>query len=257
MTKFVKNMRVVSNTPQGESCSLMLLTPADGKGMPSILPGQFVQVECRNSKSTYLRRPVSVNDVDYGNNTLSLLIRRAGDGTRSLCDMSAGESLSVVLPLGTGFPTDVENRRVLLIGGGVGVAPLLFYGKLLKALGVNCKFVLGARSKSDLLLLDKFESVAEVEVATEDGSAGTHGFVTLCPALSSDGYDLWAVCGPMPMMRAVASLAKARGVECFVSLENKMACGLGACLCCVENTVTGHQCVCTSGPVFNANELLW
>lgn len=251
-------MRIVENRPIGSNYSLMTLTPSDFSTLPKIAPGQFVNVDCPDSKETFLRRPISINDVDRENNTIRLLIRRAGKGTESLCEMAPGRTLNIVYPLGTGFPLDVNpGKRVLLIGGGVGVAPLLYYGRQLAAKGIECRFVLGARSEADLLLLDDFKAVAPVSVATEDGSAGTKGFVTACPELSDKGYDFWAVCGPMPMMQSVARLAKAAGVECYVSLENKMACGLGACLCCVEKTVDGHMCTCTSGPVFNAEKLLW
>ena len=118
------------------------------------------------------------------------------------------------------------------------------------------RYYLMVQSGEDLPL-EEFEKIAPVEVATEDGSKGTRGFVTDCPSLNDYKYDIWAVCGPMPMMKAVARIARSRDIECYVSLENKMACGLGACLCCVEKTVDGNQCTCTSGPVFNAATLLW
>ncbi len=250
-------MRVCANETMGSLYSRIILAPEKTCELPEILPGQFIQIDVPGSKTTYLRRPISINDVDYENNTISLLVRKAGDGTKALCSVPEGEIINVLLPLGNGFPLDVQGKSVLLIGGGVGVAPLLYYGKYLKKAGVSIKFVLGARTAQDLLMLNEFKSIADVEVATEDGSQGTRGFVTGCKAITEESNEIWAVCGPMPMMKAVASIAKERGVDCFVSLENKMACGLGACLCCVENTVSGHQCVCTSGPVFNTAELLW
>ena len=257
MTKYQQDMRVETIYPIGSQYTLMQLTPADGSKLPLINPGQFVQVEISGSKTTMLRRPISVNDVDYNTNRLSLLIRKAGDSTRALCDSRVGQIINIVYPLGNGFPEEeIEGKRVLLIGGGVGVAPLLYYGRRLIWRGNDCAFLLGARSEKDLLLFNEFNAIAKVYTATEDGSAGTRGFVTDSPAMS-ENYDVWAVCGPMPMMKAVAALARKRGVECYVSLENMMACGVGACLCCVEKTIHGNQCVCTNGPVFNINELTW
>ena len=258
MQKFQKDMRIVANEPIGERYTLMSLTPNDESRLPIINPGQFVNVECRESKSTFLRRPISICDVDYEKNQLRLLIRKAGAGTESLCRLRCGQTVNIIFPLGSGFPEELlPERNVLLIGGGVGVAPLLYYGRRLGFRDIECRYVLGARSKDDLLLLEEFEKIAPVEVATEDGSKGTRGFVTDCPSLNDYKYDIWAVCGPMPMMKAVARIARSRDIECYVSLENKMACGLGACLCCVEKTVDGNQCTCTSGPVFNAATLLW
>lgn len=258
MNKQQTDMLVVANEALGERYTLMTLTPADNTRLPIINPGQFVNVECSDSKSTFLRRPISICDVDYADQTLKLLIRNAGPGTDSLCRLATGRIVNIIYPLGTGFPEELRpEQKVLLIGGGVGVAPLLYYGRRLRYQNIDCRFVLGARSAQDLLLLDTFGSIAPVEVATEDGSMGTKGFVTECPSLLSNDYDIWCVCGPMPMMKAVARLARKNDTQCYVSLENKMACGLGACLCCVENTVDGHLCTCTSGPVFDTAQLLW
>ena len=156
-------------------------------------------------------------------------------------------------------------RRVLLAGGGVGVAPLLYLGKVLKEQGVESTFLLGARSAKDLLMLSEFEKYGRVLVTTEDGSMGEKGFVTNHSVLQQETFDLIQVCGPTPMMKAVARYAHEKGIACEVSLENLMACGLGACLCCVEKVKTSpdyqspttNVCVCKEGPVFNINRLLW
>lgn len=254
MTKYQQDMTVSEVRPLGSLYTLLKLTPPAGHRLPDILPGQFVQIA---TGVTMLRRPISVCNVDYDRDELWLLIRHAGVGTQALGASRVGDIYNVVYPLGCGFPEpETDGHRVLLVGGGVGVAPLLYYGRRLAMRGIECEFLLGARTDSDLLMLDSFESVARVHTSTEDGSHGTRGFVTDSPALSGD-FDMWAVCGPQPMMKAVARLARDRGVECYVSLENMMACGVGACLCCVEKTVSGNQCVCTAGPVFNINELTW
>ncbi len=256
--KLMLDMTVTENTPLGSMYGLMKLVPADGSKLPEIEAGQFVQVEVSDSKTTYLRRPISVNFVDKVANCLWLLIRKAGEGTRHLTDTPAGKTVNVILPLGRGFGIDnVKGQRVLLIGGGVGVAPLLYLGYKLKEQGVTPEFLLGARSERDLLMLDEFSTVGKVYTSTEDGTHGEKGFVTTNSVLE-DAIDKIYCCGPMPMMKAVAAIAKQKAIDCEVSLENKMACGLGACLCCVEKNSDGHNvCVCTDGPVFNINELPW
>ncbi len=244
---------VSENVKISPQYSLLKLTPAEGK-MPETLPGQFVQVEIPCSKTTYLRRPISINYID--DKELWLLIRNAGKGTRALIAMPEGATLNVLLPLGNGFTTNVTGK-VLLVGGGVGVAPLLQLGKVLKSEGKNVEFLLGARTEKDLLELDLFGQVGTVHVTTEDGSMGEKGFVTQ-HSIFREKIDHIACCGPEPMMKAVANIARQCGIACEVSLENTMACGLGACLCCVEDTVDeGNVCVCTEGPVFNINRLKW
>ncbi len=234
---------------------LLKLTPCSGT-LPDTRPGQFVQVEVPNSKTTFLRRPISICHIDESKGQLWLLIRRAGSGTASLLQTKAGEMLNLVLPLGNGFSTSFSGD-MLLIGGGVGVAPLLQLGKTLSKMGKNVRFLLGARSKADLLLLNEFKRWGEVFVSTEDGSLGEKGFVTQHSVLHTPVHHI-ACCGPQPMMKAVAAIAKSNGIDCEVSLENMMACGLGACLCCVEDTAdSGHVCVCKEGPVFNITRLKW
>lgn len=257
--KYMMDMTVVENSALGSSYALLKLVPADGSKLPDIAPGQFVQVEVKDSKTTFLRRPISVNFVDYDRNQLWLLIRKAGEGTRHLADAAEGSSVNIILPLGKGFtiPEPDSRKRLLLVGGGVGVAPLLYLGKKIKDLGMQPEFLLGARTASDLLMLDSFAEIGEVHISTEDGSMGQKGLVTTNSTFD-DSYDIVYCCGPMPMMKAVAAIAATKTGECQVSLENKMACGLGACLCCVEKNNEGHNvCVCTEGPVFKTSELPW
>ena len=149
------------------------------------------------------------------------------------------------------------EQRLLLVGGGVGIAPLLFMGQEMLRMGIRPTFLLGARSASDLVRLEAYRACGDVYITTEDASAGERGFVTQHSILRDATFDGIAVCGPKPMMMAMASYAKSRGIPCEVSLENMMACGLGVCLCCVEETIEGNLCVCKEGPVFNVNRLLW
>lgn len=255
MKKYILDFKIVENRHLHELYSLLIVTPVDGM-LPEVLPGQFVQVAVDNSKTTFLRRPISINYVDRENATLWLLIRKAGDGTKAITEKKAGDTINMVLPLGNSFTAPEADARVLLIGGGVGVAPLLYWGEVLKKNGYIPHFLIGARSFKDVLELDEFNAIGQVDVSTEDGSYGEKGLVTAHSILNQK-WDKIYCCGPAPMMKAVARKASEMGADCEVSLENMMACGLGACLCCVEKTVRGNVCVCTEGPVFNITELTW
>ena len=258
MKKYILDLQVKSVERVHERYVLIRLT--DDKPLPEMLPGQFVEVRVDGSSTTFLRRPISINFVDRQANELWLLVACVGDGTRRLAELKAGDTLNCVLPLGNGFSLPCDNvagHRTLLVGGGVGVAPLLYLGKVLKEKGLEPTFLLGARSAKDLLMLSEFEKYGRVLVTTEDGTMGEKGFVTNHSVLQQEQFDMIQVCGPTPMMKAVARYANEKGIECEVSLENLMACGLGACLCCVEKTKEGNLCVCKEGPVFNIKRLLW
>ncbi|MCI5988585.1 MAG: dihydroorotate dehydrogenase electron transfer subunit [Prevotella sp.] len=256
MKKFILDLTV--NSVEALSDKHVLIKLTDDKPLPEMLPGQFVEVRVDNSPSTFLRRPISINNVDYDRNELWLLVAAVGDGTRQLQKLQKGDRLNCMLPLGNSFtmPTD-STQKVLLVGGGVGVAPLLYFGKRIKAMGGEPTFLLGARSTKDVLERELFEQVGRVFITTEDGSEGEKGFVTNHSVLAQEHFDRISTCGPKPMMMAVARYAFKNDIECEVSLENKMACGVGACLCCVEKTVEGNKCVCKEGPVMNIKKLTW
>lgn len=236
----------------------VLIRLTDEKPLPEMVPGQFVEVRVDGSDTTFLRRPISINFVDRKQNELWLMVAMVGDGTRRLGELKAGDKLNCVLPLGNGFTSHHSPLTShLLVGGGVGVAPLLYLGAQMKAQGMEPTFLLGARTASDLLMMDEFKKYGRVCVTTEDGSEGEKGFVTNHSLLQQERFDMIYTCGPTPMMKAVARYAREKGIECEASLENLMACGLGACLCCVEKTTEGNLCVCKDGPVFNIKKLLW
>lgn len=256
MKKFILDLTVNSVEALSDKHVLIMLT--DDKPLPEMLPGQFVEVRVDNSPSTFLRRPISINNVDYDRNELWLLVAAVGDGTRQLQKLQKGDRLNCMLPLGNSFTMPTDNaQKVLLVGGGVGVAPLLYFGKRIKAMGGEPTFLLGARSAKDVLERELFEQVGRVLITTEDGSEGEKGFVTNHSVLAQEHFDRISTCGPKPMMMAVARYAFKNDIECEVSLENKMACGVGACLCCVEKTVEGNKCVCKEGPVMNIKKLTW
>lgn len=264
MKKYVLDLTVKSVERLHERYVLIKLTDRDP--LPEMLPGQFVEVRVDGSPSTFLRRPISINFVDYEQNELWLLVATVGDGTRRLAKLQAGDQLNCMLPLGNGF--SVTPSPSLLVGGGVGVAPLLYLGARLRESGEEPTFLLGARTKNDLLMLEEFRKYGRVLVTTEDGSEGERGFVTNHSVLRQERFTMIQCCGPTPMMKAVARYARENNIECEVSLENLMACGLGACLCCVEKvrsvgdspakeSLVTNVCVCKEGPVFNINRLLW
>lgn len=271
MKKYLLDLTVKDVERISEKYVLIRLT--DTEPLPEMLPGQFVELRIDNSQTTFLRRPISIHFVDYDNNELWLLVAVVGDGTRGLAQLKAGDKLNTLLPLGNSFKVHADkdhagnghaDKDLILVGGGVGVAPLLYAGKVAKDMGVNVTFMLGARTAGDLLELDEFRKYGRVLLTTEDGSAPAgmedvteKGFVTMHSAWEGINNAMVSVCGPKPMMMAVARLAREKQLECEVSLENMMACGLGACLCCVEKTVKGNVCVCKEGPVFNIEQLNW
>ncbi|WP_293671884.1 dihydroorotate dehydrogenase electron transfer subunit [uncultured Parabacteroides sp.] len=257
MKKYMLDMKVTENRRLHKNYCLLKLT--SDQILPEMLPGQFVQVRVDNSPTTFLRRPISINYVDRATNELWLLIQLVGDGTRRMAEYRPGEIVNIMLPLGNSFtmPAD-KGEKLLLIGGGVGTAPMLYLGATLKNAGYTPVFLLGARSKEDVLQLEQFKQIGTVYVTTEDGSLGEKGYVTNHSILKEIHFDRIYTCGPKPMMMAVAKYADTVSTACEVSLENTMACGIGACLCCVEKTKDEHHvCVCTEGPVFNIEKLTW
>lgn len=256
MKKFILDLTVSENLKLHANYVLLKLTSQSP--LPEMLPGQFAEIRIDGSPTTFLRRPISINYVDKLRNEVWFLVQLAGDGTRRLAEAVQGETINVVLPLGNGFtmPQNASDK-LLLVGGGVGTAPMLYLGEELAKNGNKPTFLLGARTDKDLLQLDDFAAYGEVYTTTEDGSHGEKGYVTQHSLLNKVKFERIYTCGPKPMMMAVAKYAKSNHIDCEVSLENTMACGVGACLCCVENTVEGHLCVCKEGPVFNINKLLW
>lgn len=256
MRKYILDLTVTENVRLHTNYALLKLTSSSP--LPEMLPGQFAEIRVDGSPATFLRRPISINYVDKQRNEVWFLIQLVGDGTRRLGEAKQGDVINVVLPLGNGFtmPSNPSDK-LLLVGGGVGTAPMLYLGEQLAKSGSKPTFLLGARTDKDLLQLEEFTAYGDVYTTTEDGSHGEKGYVTQHSILSKVNFEQIYTCGPKPMMMAVAKYAKSKDINCEVSLENKMACGVGACLCCVENTAEGHLCVCKEGPVFNINKLLW
>jgi dihydroorotate dehydrogenase electron transfer subunit len=225
--------------------------------LPEIKPGQFLQVKVEGSPDTFLRRPISVHDVDYQKNILRLLIQIAGKGTETLSRMNTGDSLNLIYPLGNSFSMPSKGERVLLVGGGCGIAPLLYLARCIASAGIMPDILLGFRNKSRIIEYEDYQDIGNVHLTTEDGSRGLKGLVTGHPVMKDNLFDRIYCCGPEMMMKAVALHCRNMGIACEVSLENLMACGIGACLCCVVDSVRGNLCTCIDGPVFNTKDLKW
>ena len=217
-------------------------------------PGQFVSVYCHEG-SRLLPRPISICEIDREDRAIRIVYRVVGKGTEELSQMRTGRCLDIVGPLGNGFP--LKDKKAFLIGGGIGIPPLLELAKELKS---EKQMVLGYRDS--LFLQEEFKKQGSLYVATEDGSYGTDGNVL--DAIRENGLNAEIIyaCGPMPMLRAVKVYAKERGIECWLSLEERMACGIGACLGCVckskerdSHTNVNNKRICKEGPVFRAEEV--
>lgn len=256
MKKYILDLTVREALAVGKQFVLLRLTSENP--LPEMLPGQFVEVRVDETPSVLLRRPISIHYYDKETNELGLLVQLVGNGTRWMATLKAGDVLNIVLPLGNGFTLPADKTvRPLLVGGGVGVAPLLYLGMKLKEMGVTPTFLLGSRTENELMQIAEFEKYGPVYITTENGAVGEQGYVTQHSVLAREQFGQVYTCGPKPMMVAVARWAKGAGVPCEVSLENKMACGVGACLCCVEDTKEGNVCVCKEGPVFSIDKLSW
>ncbi|MHB9093443.1 MAG: dihydroorotate dehydrogenase electron transfer subunit [Eubacteriales bacterium] len=232
-------------------------------------PGQFVHVRCNGVQDPLLRRPISLHGIDYEHGTVSLLYQVVGRGTQLLSEMRVGEEIDIMGPLGKGFSIPDRVEQVLVIGGGIGVAPLFPLVQALKRYNINQTILLGARSVEYLIGTDQLASLGlKVEAATDDGSHGYKGFVTdlMEKHIKLAKPDYFFACGPNPMLKQLVMVADKFGMAGQISLEERMGCGVGACLACVCKTVAGgkdktvdfeYRKVCTEGPVFKANEVIF
>lgn len=237
--------------------SLVLQTKLIAK---EAVPGQFVSVYS-NDKSRLLPRPISICEADEESGCLRLVFRIAGEGTREFSRLETGDKVDLVGPLGNGFPAErAEGRKVWLIGGGIGIPPMLQLDHDLEEMGAasGVTAILGYRDEQ--FLLEDFS--CECVIATEDGSAGTKGNVLDAIRENDLKADVIYACGPTPMLRALKEYALKEGIECWLSLEEKMACGIGACLSCVcrstekdEHSQVNNKRICTEGPVFLSTDI--
>ena len=248
--------RAASNTRLGEGLYQLVLDAPQIAAAAQC--GQFVHIAC--GEGNLLRRPISI--CEAGEGRLRIVFQVKGEGTRWLAARKAGDTLDVLGPLGHGFDTAALGARPVLLGGGIGVPPMLQTVKCAKAAGAAPRAILGFRNKGAVILEEDFRAVCETFVTTDDGSYARHGFVTdVLQELVADATGV-AACGPKPMLKAIAAIAKQAGLPCQVSMEERMGCGIGACLVCAcalkaENGETRYGHVCKDGPVFNAEEVEW
>ncbi len=219
-------------------------------------PGQFVSVYTKDA-SRLLPRPISLCEIDREKDALRIVYRIAGDGTREFSRLRAGDTIDILGPLGNGFT--MKNEKAIIIGGGIGIPPML---ELAKQLDAEKTVVLGYRTST--FLKEEFEEVCDVKIATEDGSQGAKG--TVIDAIEKYGVEGKVIyaCGPMPMLKALAAYAEEHGMEAQISLEERMACGIGACLGCIcksktkdHHTNVNNTRICKDGPVFDAKEVVF
>lgn len=212
-------------------------------------PGQFVNIKCSPLYEPLLRRPLSI--LDISEEGFSLLIHIVGKGTQLLAQVREGEELDILGPLGKSFPYETR-KNPLLVAGGIGIAPLYFLAKMLD----HPTLIFGARSKDELYIIGEIGKFAKVLPFTEDGSYGEKGLATSkLPQLIS-GHDAIFACGPVGMLKEVIGVGKEEGIPTFVSLEERMACGFGACLGCAVKTREGYKMVCKDGPVMSGEEVI-
>ncbi len=218
-------------------------------------PGQFAQLYVPGKT---LRRPISICEIDRASETLRFVFQVRGEGTAQLAELDTGDTLDLLAPLGNGFALGDTSRKAVFVGGGIGVPPLL---EAAKAFGSNATVITGFRNQSSAILQEDFvRNGNRVMLATDDGSAGHHGLVTDC--MEGLAFDVVFACGPAPMLKAVCKIAQERGAECQVSLEERMACGIGACLGCAvklrrEDGEEYYGHVCKDGPVFDFRKVVW
>ena len=254
MTKYVVDAKVVGQRMlNAVTKQIDLIAPQIAA---EAVPGQFVNVQVSRRTAPLLRRPLGVAGVDREHGVITLIYRIIGEATKILADVCSGDVISVVGPLGHGF--DRSAKHPLLIGGGTGLAPLLYLAETMAAEGIKPDVIMGGRTADDLFWKDMYLDLVErMGLTTDDGSLGTKGTVMaeLPLVLQRIHYDCVYVCGPAPMMKAVSAAVLEKGIKCQVSLEKKMACGLGACLSCSCQGIGKRIKVCQDGPVFWAEEV--
>lgn len=247
------NVRVLRQ--KAVASDIRRLTVALPKEGPRPHAGQFYMLRCWGAAETpVLSRPISVHDVDEREGTLTFLYQIKGEGTQKLAHLAWGQTLTLTGPCGNGFDVAAAAAagRVAVVGGGIGVAPLLLLCRELAAAGCKPELYAGFRD-APYALEDFLPYCAAISVATDSGTVGYHGLVT--GILHPEEFDLVLTCGPNVMMQGVYRLCAEKGVPCLASLERKMACGLGACLSCTCHTKVGPKTVCQDGPVFPAQEV--
>lgn len=230
-------------------------------------PGQFLNIRIGNGKEFMLRRPISISEIDRGENTVSIVFRINGEGTKFLADIEKGNDIDIIGPLGRGYDvlSLASGQTALLVGGGIGVPPLYELAKQFKKRGINIVAILGFNTKEEVFYEEEFAKLGTVYISTVDGSYGTKGFVTDVIKEKNIDFDKYYSCGPAPMLKALIAVNNDK--EGYISLENRMACGIGACYACVCKKIPKNDLikydekkveytrVCYDGPVYKVGDV--
>ena len=250
---FLKDVKVIENIQIANNYYLMRV---EGKNISKHSnPGQFFMLQCKD-RSRVLRRPISLHNIEDG--ILEFYYEALGEGTKEFTKLSVGETINIQGPLGNGFDIDVNNKNIVVIGGGMGIAPIKY---LIKKLKNNNKviFIGGGRNIDAVKIIDRFnfENISK-KIVTDDGSVGKQGNTVeiLKKVLNETKIDIIYTCGPQGMMEAVAKIAQTKNIRCQISLEERMACGIKACVGCSILTKKGMKKVCYDGPVFESIDIV-
>ena len=256
---------VISNRPLLTNRQVWQLRLSAPDIAARVQPGQFIHLQIPGFAQHILRRPFSIYDANAATGEIDIVYQLVGVGSRQMTQLSTGDDrVSLIGPIGRGWHPPAAARRLLLVGGGVGIAPLYLLAKQLieKGQGGAVEVVIGAQNTNMIVCKHDIAGLlpsGSLHITTDDGSEGICGFTTAAtePLLATGSFDYLACCGPEPMQKATAALATQYALACEVSLERRMACGIGACLSCVVPTSRGSKRACVDGPVFNAQELMW
>jgi len=254
MSKVMK-MKILTNESIAKKVFRMKLS-AEEVDFKTLSPGTFLNIRVGKGMEPLLRRPISIFDADEKEKNLTIIYKVMGRGTDLMSFLKEGENLDVLGPLGTGFPVQDESRKVLLAGGGVGVPPLYELGKRLRENGVEVVTVLGFKDEASVFCQEDFLKLGKVWIATEDGSVGVKGYVTDAIREMGEDFDTLYACGPRAMLRSLDE-AYQDTKKGYLSFEEGMACGIGACYGCMTETKDGLKRVCKDGPVFRLGEVVY
>ncbi len=257
MAKTYEKCKVVSNELVATNTYLMEFECDTN----NIWPGQFVHLKAWGRSDLLLRRPISVNSVDFNKSTIKIIIQAKGDGTKAICKVKSGDVVDVVSPCGKGFLLNKEIQKAAVIGGGIGVAPLKYAMEYYK--DITFDSYIGFRSKEFAYQVEDFEKLSKnLYLCTDNGTLCIKGFATseLDKNLEKESYDIILACGPNPMLNSLKKIIDKHKVPCLVSLEERMGCGIGICKTCVCKIVKdeeeNYERVCMDGPVFDINEVV-
>lgn len=252
----IHTFEVVSNDAVADGVQRLVIRAP--KLASAIVPGQFMSFEVPGDERELVRIPVSFSEADADSATLETYFAVVGSATSRMASWEPGFSSTVLGPGGNGWTIPEGTSKALLVAGGIGITPIIAASALLEEAGISHSAVMGAQTASKLLEACVLANCEETRITTDDGTAGTKGFVTeeVEPMLASGEFDLVLCCGPAPMMKSVARIASDKNILCYVSLERMMTCGFGACNTCNVETVDGMVGACTKGPVFDASKVV-